>query len=206
MSYCCVKVVEGMTINGEPTGTIKSNGWLPGTWVKYVAGLPKTYKNSFTMVDICRYGDFPSGFIATGSQDLKGGFDYSYGNGNEKTGRWTADESVQLLGKEHNFSMTFDKDSQLATLGTGSITINGNHEGTYKFYVYEKYNLQWRATGGALGSLLDWHSAVNKNSLYVSNRGILTCEKEDADSIPVARIVADIESDEFGAFILTIGI
>ena len=207
MSSPCAKMVEGASIHCEPQGTLKQYGWLPGTWVKWVNVVRVFTKGAVASADICSNTDFPFGFITVGSQTLKNGFDNKYANENEKYGLWTSDETVQFTSKYHNEDIQFDSNHQLSMLGTGILTAVINHEGVFKFYVYEKYNKAYRDTAGSGGGVLDWESAIGVyNVLHISDRGLLTCEKENVNSYDIPRAVADVGTDEVGKFIVTVGL
>lgn len=207
MSFACAKLVEGVTVHCEPHGTLKQYGWLPGTWVKWVKATRTFTKNVVTSAEKCGNTDFPFGFIIVGSQTLKTGFDVLYPNSNEKGYQWTADETVQFVGKNHNVELELDTNHQVSSLGAGVVTVCINHEGVYKFYAFEKYDKAYRDADGLAGNALDWDSAVGKYpSLYISSRGLLTCEKENINSIAIARAVAETGIDDVGRFILTVGL
>ena len=207
MSIACAKLVDGSSIHCEPTGLLKQYGWLPGTWIKWVGATRTFTRGAVASCDRCGLTDFPFGFIVSGSDVLKNGFDVKYANDNDKDNIWTADAGQLLFGKNHNVDFELDNQKQLSKIGTGIIAVNINHEGVFKFYVYEKYNKTYRASSGGAGGLLNWAVTVGATSpLYVSSRGLLTCEKENVNSIAISRAVADIGTDDVGDFILTVGI
>jgi hypothetical protein len=58
---------------------------------------------------------------------------------------------------------------------------------------------------GGAGTVLNWDSCVGIfQSLYVSDRGLLTCEKEDVASIPIPYLVAETGTDDIGKFVIIV--
>ena len=205
MSIACAKLIDGNTIPCEPTGLLKQYGWLPGTWVKTVKATRLFTKGAMTSCDICGVTDFPAGFVLIGSQSLKNGFDTSYPNDNEYNGVWTFDKTTEYFTKLHNVELEFDNNKQLSKMGMGIAEVNLNNTGGFKFYVYEKYDRQYRASAGVSGNIFDWDTSVGKYPLlYVSSRGLLTMEKENVASMPVEFIVAETGEDDNGKFVIIV--
>lgn len=202
MSMACAKLVPGDALHCEPTGLLKQYGWLPGTWVKYVNAVRTFTKNAVASCERCGNTDFGCAFIPVGSSFLNNGFDSKFPNDNEYNGFWTADQTSQLIARNSNAEIGFDSNRQLSKLGTGICAAEITNTGAFKFYVYEKYNLAYRASDGVAGSTLNWTNYVGTfNALYISSRGLMTCEKEDPNSIVIPYIICDIGEDEVGKYI-----
>jgi hypothetical protein len=148
MSYAVAKMVAGDALHCEPTGMLKQDGWLPGTWVKYVKAVRTFTKGAVTSCDRCGNTDYGCGFIPVGSSSLNRTFDTSYPNDNETNGLWTVDQTTQFVVKNTNVEIGFDSNKQLSRLGSGIIAVEITNTGSYKFYVFEKYEKQYRDTSG----------------------------------------------------------
>lgn len=201
MSIACSRLISGDSIPCEPYGVLKQYGWLPGTFVKFVYA-NRTFTKTLASCDVCGVTDFPCGFITVGSDVLKNGFDDSYPNDNEYNGVWTFDRTTELVTKYHNIDLEFDNQKQLSKMGAGILMVNLGGTGACKFYVYEKYDKDYRTSAGVSGSVFDWTTIVGKHdSLYVSSRGLLTMEKENVNSVPMEFIAVDVGNDENGKYV-----
>lgn len=203
MSIACAKLVAGDSIHCEPAGSLKQYGWLPGTWVKYIKATRTFTKGAVTSCERCGNTDYGCGFIPAGSQSLNNGFDFTYPNDNEPSGTWTMDVGASWMARMPNAEISFDSNNQVSKLGSGIVSVSITNTGVYKFYVFEKYNKEYRDTDGIAGTTLNWDVVVGLYpSMYISDRGLLTCEKESVNSDVVEYILADTGIDEVGKFVL----
>jgi len=191
-------------VSCEPIGILKSQGWLPGTWVKFSTTKPSFTPGALATCVKCGNTDWTVGFLKIGSMFLSSSFDDKYPNDNDIS-TWKADEGVQLARANANADVLFDNNHQLSRMGSGIVKLVINNTGVHKFYVYEKYDKEYRDTNGASGGVLDYEATIGgEPSLYVSNRGLLTCEKEDVGSLKVAYILCSVETDESGKFLVIV--
>lgn len=204
MSTSCKILMDGTSFHAEPVGALKK-GWLPGTWVTFSPLKPTFYNNAIATIDVCDEIKWPSGFISIGSMRLLGGFDCKYPNDNELRGEWSPDEMLNYK-TEQNAIQVVDSDKMLGMLGSGIVSLSLHPTGVFKFYVYEKYNRAYRDSNGVLGGILDWTVTPGKFPvLYISNRGLLTCENESGSTNCLQYTVAAIDEDEVGMFVIIAG-
>lgn len=195
-----VKTLLGGDINFpvEPVGTLATDGWLSGTWVKY-AGLPTTFSRAMTTVDISDGTGTIAGFLKTGpqhSQPVEKLSDMWTTDTRQRDGGQTSEDWGPI---DAGASFYFDTDHQLARMGNRVVTmIPVPAEGMFKFYVYETVDLAERTIPGT-GAPLVYTSG---SKLYVSNRGRLTSEKETPANIWNAYVVVFTSSDMEGSFVV----
>jgi hypothetical protein len=195
-----VKVLLGGDVNFpvEPVGTLATNGWLSGVFVKY-AGLPTTFSRAMATVDISDGTGVIAGFLKTGPQHKQ--------PVEQLSDMWTTDTRQRDGGQtaedwgafDAGASFYFDTDHQLAKMGSRLVTMIINpSEGIFKFYVYETVNLAERTVPGTGAPLI----YTSGSKLYVSNRGRLTSEKETLANIWTGYVVVATSSDVEGVYII----
>ena len=202
MSMICRIMHRGDELSCEPVGNMVTTGFLPGTFVRFMPNEPKRSPGAVATIDRCGSHEWAVGFTMTGSQHLNHNFNFKYANDNEKTGLWTTDESTQLIPSDANSEVSFDENNQLSRMGSGIVTVNLNDTGIHRFYVWEKFNKAYRDSDGALGGALDYTQRPGYPSLYVSDRGLLTIEKEYVGSQPITFVLASQGEDNDGKFLV----
>jgi hypothetical protein len=165
-------MIEGESLPVEPKGTLATNGWLPGTWVKYTNDA-FSFSGAVATVDVSDGTGVLAGFLKTGPQHdqpmmLQSDMwrDDVTRPGGDTYKDWTAFDAGS--------KMVFDNSKQLQRQGSRIVTMVIAATGTWKVYVFEANNLAERTNPGT-GSALVY---VPGNKLYVSSRGYFTNEQE----------------------------
>lgn len=147
----------------QPVGTLKSHGWTPGTYVRYVdSSVDPSYHlahGALAMVDVwsSRKGaagelpNRPAGFLWHGVQKPS-----SFIEGDEK---------YYLTAKEPNDIFGRDNDGLLSFQGTGVATMVIASTGMFRTYIFEQRD--------SVGTALVYHAG---DILYVSDNYIFTKE------------------------------
>jgi len=199
MSDMYYTLKDGEEVPVEPTGTLASAGWMPGTWVKY-AGTAVTFSGAFCTVDLSDGTGILAGFLKTGPQhnqpvELLSDMwttDTRQRDGGSNKADWTSfDASAR---------MSLDGDFLLQTQGTRIATMFVPPTGFHKFYVFEVSNLAERTTPGA-GAALTYTPG---GKLYVSNRGRLTSEKESVGHYWTGYVCAKYGNDMEGNYLIVV--
>jgi len=191
-------------INAEPVGELNQTGWLPGTFVKFSNEEVKFSPGALVTIEKCDNRDWAVGFLCNGTMELTGNFDYSFPNDNEPKGFWTKDESKNFMDIDGYAGLQLDSNKQLSKMGTGIVNVMLNDTGVHKFYVYEKYDKEYRDSDGISGGEIDWSKRKGYPCLYVSNRGLITYEKEHVDSQPITFVVGAQGKDDDGEYLLIV--
>ena len=190
---------DGEEVPVEPAGTLATDGWMPGTWVKY-AGTAVTFSRAFCTVDLSDGTGVLAGFLKTGTQhnqpvELLSDMwttDTRQRDGGDTKSDWTSfDASARW---------EFDDNSQLQRMGSRIATMFVPPTGFHKFYVFEVNNLAERTTVGT-GAALTYTSG---DKLYVSNRGRLTNEKESGAHSWTGFVSAKYGNDLEGNYLIVI--
>ena len=170
---------------------------MPGTWVKYSTN-PVTFSGAIATVERSDGIGVIAGFLATGPQH------------NQPvellSDMWTTDQRQRPGGDTHadwgafdaTLSLDFDAQKQLQRIGSRIVSMYVANEGMFKFYVFETLNLAERTTPGTGGPLV----YLPNQKVYVSNRGRLTNEKEQVNSIWTGYVTIRVSSDYSGNYVM----
>lgn len=203
MSICCRPMHSGDELSCEPVGDMSKFGWLPGTFVKFMPQKPTFSPGAVATIDRCTNTDWAVGFVITGSLFLSNGFDRNYPNINdESNGYWDIDRTIHLTSRDASSEISFDNDNMLDKIGSGVVTVNLNDTGIHRIYTWEKYSKLYRDTNGTSGEILDYTQRVGHPGLYVSDRGLLTVEKETPTSQPITFVLASQGQDTDGHYLV----
>jgi hypothetical protein len=193
------RLKDGEEIPVEPTGALVTDGWLPGTWAKYVS-IPISLPGGLATVDISDGTGVLAGFLITGPQH------------NQPvellSDMWTTGQRQRAGGDSHadwgpaDAGGAFELDSQLQLQRMGSrvVTMAIPPTGYHKFYVFETEDLAERTVPGSGVALV----YTPGDKLYVSNRGRLTSEQESISHIWSGYVVANAGNDYEGDFIYAV--
>jgi hypothetical protein len=182
----------------EPVGFLAANGWLPGTFVKYMA-TPVSFSGALATVDISDGTGVIAGFLVTGPQHKQPveklsdmwTTDTRQRDGGSVAADWTAFDA--------GAAFYFDNFEQLQRMGSRIVSMCGSPaEGIFKFYVFETVDKAERTTPGTGATLV----YTPGSKLYVSNRGRITSEKETLTSVWTGYILVNTGSDIEGNYIL----
>ena len=190
---------DGEEVPVEPTGTLASDGWLPGTWVAY-AGTAITFSGAMCTVDLSDGTGILAGFLKTGPQhkqpvELESDMwttDTRQRAGGSNRADWTASDA--------GASFELDDNLQIQKMGTRIVTMVVPPTGFHKFYVFETEDLAERTNPGTGAALVYTSGEV----LYVSNRGRLTNEKETLSSEWTGFVVAKAGNDIEGDYLIVV--
>ena len=190
------RMVNGEEMPVEPTGLLVSNGWLPGTWVKYSTN-PITFPGGLATVDLSDGTGLLAGFLVTGPQHIQPVM--------LQSDMWTTDTRQRDGGDGHadwgpadaGGAFDLDENLQLQRMGSRVVTMVIPPTGIHQFYVFETEDLAERTTPGS-GAALTYTSG---DKLYVSNRGRLTSEQESGSHVWTGYVVANFGSSDEGDFI-----
>jgi hypothetical protein len=190
---------DGENVPVEPVGTLATEGWLPGVWVKY-AGTNPTFSGAMATVDLSDGEGVLAGFLKTGPQhgvpvELLSDMwttDTRQRDGGSTRADWTSSDASARF--------EIDNEGLLQRLGSRIVTMFVPPTGFHKFYVFEVNDLAERTTPGT-GAALTYTPG---NKLYVSNRGRLTSEREQLAHPWTGYCVAQYNSDFEGNFIICV--
>ncbi len=190
---------DGEEVPVEPGGTLATDGWLPGTWVKY-AGTNPTFSGAMAVVDLSDGEGILAGFLKTGPQHNQPVMLLS--------DMWTTDTRQRDGGSTKADWSSFDASArwelddnlQLQRIGSRIVTMFVPPTGFHKFYVFETEDLAERTTPGT-GAALVYTSG---DKLYVSNRGRFTNEQEEAAHPWTGYVVAQSSSDVEGNYLICV--
>ena len=193
------RMKDGEELPVEPTGTLITAGWLPGTWVTYSTN-PVTLPGGLATVDLSVGTGILAGFLVTGPQHNQPVIELS--------DMWTTNTRQRDGGDTHadwgpadaGGAIEMDENLQLQRIGSRVVTMVIPPTGYHKFYVFETDNLAERTTPGA-GAALTY---VSGDKLYVSNRGRLTSERESLLHPWTGYVVGNAGSDDEGDFIYAV--
>jgi len=194
----CYMLKDGEEVPVEVSGSLLTNGWLPGTWVKYATGSPSFNSGAIAKVDISDGTGTIAGFLITGPQ-------HKYPIELESD-MWTTDTRQRDGGDNHadwtgidaGNSLVFDAEGLLQHLGTRLVTMYVPPTGFFKFYVFEVNNKAERNVPGSGAALT--YAAGDK--LYVSENGKSTSEQETVNHVWTGYVVARYDSDFEGNYII----
>jgi hypothetical protein len=195
------RMKDGEEIPVEPVSTLISAGWLPGTWVKY-STQPLTFSGALATVDISDGTGVLAGFLVTGPQHKQPVLVLS--------DMWTTDQRQRPGGDGHadwgpadaGGAFELDSNLQVQRMGSRIATLVVPPTGYHKFYVFETEDLAERTNPGT-GAALTYTSG---DLLYVSNRGLLTSEKETLSHAWTGYAVGNSGTDFEGDFIYTVAV
>lgn len=178
------RMKDGEELPVEPTGTLLTNGWMPGTWVKYSTN-PVTLPGGLATVDISDGTGILAGFLVTGPQHNQ--------PVEQLSDMWTTLSRQREGGDTHadwgpadaGGAFELDSNLQLQRIGSRVVTMVIPPTGYHQFYVFETENLAERTTPGS-GSALTYTPG---DKLYVSNRGLFTSEQESGSHVWTGYVV-----------------
>jgi len=190
---------DGEEVPVEPVGTLATDGWLPGTWVKY-STTPLTFSGAIATVDLSDGEGILAGFLKTGPQHNQ--------PVEELSDMWTTDTrqrdggstKADWSGFDASARFELDDNLQLQRFGSRIVTMFVPPTGFHKFYVFETEDLAERTNPGT-GAALTYTSG---DKLYVSNRGRLTNEQEQPAHPWTGYVVAQVSSDFEGDFLIVV--
>jgi len=189
-------MIAGDSLPVEPVGSLKANGWLPGTWVKYTND-SFTFSGAQATVDISDGECVVAGFLYTGPQHNQPGMLLSDMWRDDLT-RAGGDSYKDWTAFDAGANLYFDNSKQLQREGSRIVTMVIAATGTWRIYVFEMLNLAERTTPGTGAPLV----YLPNQPLYVSNRGYFTNEKEGVNHGWVEYIVTRTGSDREGSFLI----
>ena len=183
----------------EPVGDLVSDGWLRGTWVKY-STQAVSFSGALATVDLSVGTGVLAGFLVTGPQHKQPVIVLS--------DMWTTDRRQRRGGDGHadwgpadaGGAFELDENLQLQRQGSRIATLVIPPTGYHKFYVFETEDLAERTNPGT-GAALTY---VSGDKLFVSNRGLLTSEKESLLHAWTGYVVGNAGTDDEGDFIYTV--
>jgi hypothetical protein len=190
---------DGEEVPVEPTGTLATDGWLPGTWVKY-AGTAVTFSGAMCTVDLSDGTGILGGFLKTGPQHNQPVM--------LESDMWTTDTrqrdggstKADWSGFDASARFELDGDFLVQRIGTRIVTMFVPPTGFHKFYVFEVNDLAERTTPGT-GAALVYTSG---DLLYVSNRGRLTNEQESGGHVWTGFACAKYGNDLEGNYVIAV--
>jgi len=190
---------DGEVVPVEPTGTLASQGWLPGTWVKWSTNAV-TFSGAFGTVDLSDGTGVLAGFLKTGPQhnqpvELLSDMwttDTRQRDGGDTKADWGSfDASTRL---------ELDSQTLLQRFGSRIVSMFIPPTGYHKFYVFEVDDLAERTNPGT-GAALTYPAG---SKLYVSNRGRMTSEQESVSHVWTGYVVARYDNDFEGNYIVVV--
>lgn len=194
------RLKDGENIPVEPVGILASEGWLPGTWVKWSAA-PLTYSGAVGTVERSDGTGILAGFLMTAPQHLT--------PIELESDMWTTDARQREGGETRSDwgsydasarPLQFDDQNLLQRFGSRIVQMFIPPTGYHRQSVYETENLAERTTPGS-GAALTYTPG---DKLYVSDRGRLTNEMESGSHIWTGYVVARTGSDFEGDYLLTV--
>jgi hypothetical protein len=191
-----LKDAEEMPV--EPVGDLVTDGWLPGTFVKF-SSLPHFITSgSIATVERSDGTGHLAGFTKTGNQHAQPVIELSDMWTTSTRQRDGGDTKADFNAFDAGGPLEFDDQIQLQRLGSRVVSIIMPPSGYHKFYVFETDDLAERTTPGT-GAALTYSPG---DPLYVSNRGRLTNEKESGSHIFTGFLVARADDDEEGDYLI----
>ena len=189
--------MPGEEIPIEIAGNLRTDGWLPGTWVKYSSSAPSFSTGVIAAVERSDGTGTLAGFIITGPQHKQ--------PVEELSDMWTTDTrqraggstKADWTGIDAGNHMQFDESGLLQRMGSRVATMYVPPTGFFKFYVFETEDYALRH--GGPGSLLTYGPG---DPLYVSENGLLTSEQESGAHPWTGYVVARYDSDIEGTYII----
>jgi hypothetical protein len=190
---------DGEEFPVEPVGTLATDGWLPGTWVRY-STTAVSFSGALATVDLSDGTGILAGFLKTGPQHNQ--------PVEELSDMWTTDQrqrdggstKADWSGFDASARYELDENLQLQRFGSRIVTMFVPPTGFHKFYVFEVNDLAERTNPGT-GAALTY---VSGDKLYVSNRGRLTSEQESGAHIWTGYVVAKYDNDYEGNYIICV--
>ena len=190
---------DGEEVPVEPVGVLATEGWLPGTWVKY-SSTALSFSGALATVDRSDGTGILAGFLKTGPQHTQ--------PVQLLSDMWTTDTRQRDGGStkadwscfDASARFEIDDNLQLQRLGSRIATMFVPPTGFHKFYVFETDNLAERTTPGS-GAALTYTPG---DKLYVSNRGRFTSEQESGSHVWTGYVVARSDNDVEGSFLIVV--
>jgi len=190
-----VKTYRGVgDIPVEPTGSLVTDGWLPGTWVVWSPTAP-TFPGVFAAVDRSAGTEsLIAGYLQTGPQHNQPVVELS--------DMWTTDTRQVPGGDTHadwsafdaGGAFVLDKDKQMQRFGSRVVTLQFWPPALSRFFCFETLTYSQRHGGG--GGALTYAAGER---LYISENGLLTKEQETPANhwpeLVVVAVSSDIEGD-----------
>ena len=195
----CYMLKDGEEVPVEVAGDLLTDGWLPGTWVKYVAGSPTFNSGAIAKVDRSDGTGILAGFLITGPQHKQPVELLSDMWTTDKRQREGGDAHYDWTGIDAGDTIEFDKQGLLQHLGSRLVTMYVPPTGFFKFFVFEINDKAERNAPGTGAALT--YTAGDK--LYVSENGKLTSEQEAVTHPWTGYVVARYDTDLEGNYIIT---
>jgi len=195
MSKPVFKITDSAKVPAVPSGDLLY-GWIPGTIVNFVKG---TDKKSLTVDKAHKFTNKQGvgGFLINGSYSLKGSFPFAFANNNERSGKWTPDEMVQLSKSEENIELVYDE--LLSSQGKGLTTVNYDG-GCFKVYTFEKYDNAYINSNGQSGNVINWDNHIGE-LCGCSPRSLFTTIDNNVLVSPIEYRIGGKFKDEQGEYI-----
>jgi hypothetical protein len=188
---------DGEEVPVEPSETLVGTGWLPGTWVRYAATPVNLTPGAIAMVDKSDGEGVLCGFLMYGPQHKQPVVLLS-DMWNDQIQRAGGDTHYDWSGVDAGGPLVFDEQNQLQRLGSRIVTMYVPPTGFFKFYVFETEDLTERTTPGTGAPLV----YAPNDKLYVSDQGLLTNEQEGAAHPWTGYVVARVDNDEEGDYLI----
>lgn len=194
------RMKDGEEVPVEPTGTLLTDGWMQGTWVRYSTS-PVTLPGGLATVDLSDGTCILAGFLITGPQHNQPVVEFS--------DMWTTDNRQREGGDGHadwgpadaGGAYELDDNLQLQRIGSRVVTMVVPPTGYHQFFVFETEDLAERTVPGTGAALV----YTPGDKLYVSNRGLLTSEQESVAHPWTGYVVANFATDaDQGDFIYAV--
>lgn len=189
-------LIPGDSLPVEPKGTLATDGWYPGTWVKYTNDT-LTFSGAMATVQISDGTGPLAGFLKTGPQHNEPMQQLS-DMWRDDTSREGGDSYKDWTAFDAGAAFLFDENKQLKRMGSRIVTMVLCGSGAWKVYVFEVYDAAERANPGT-GTTLTY---LPNDMLYVSNRGYFTKEQESPTNMFTEYLVARTGTDTEGAFLI----
>jgi len=194
------RLKDGEEVPVEPTGTLLTQGWMQGTWVRYSTN-PVTLPGGLATVDLSDGTGILAGFLLTGPQHNQPVV--------EPSDMWTTPSRQREGGDVHadwgpadaGGAFELDDSLQIQRIGSRVVTMVVPPTGYHQFFVFETEDLAERTAPGT-GAALAYSSG---DKLYVSNRGLLTSEQESVAHPWTGYVAANFSTDvDQGDFIYAV--
>lgn len=189
-------LISGESLPVEPKGKLVTDGWYPGTWVRYTNDV-LSFSGAMATVQISDGTGTLAGWLKTGPQHAQPMQALS-DMWRDDTSREGGDSYKDWTAFDAGSAFLFDENKQLKRMGSRIVTMVMASTGSWKLYVFEVNNLAERTNPGTGAALV----YAPGDKLYVSSRGYFTNEQESpAHGWPeyaVFRTGTDLE----GAFLL----
>lgn len=191
-------LIPGESLPVEPKGSLVTDGWYPGTWVKY-SNDALTFSGAVATVRLSDGTGALAGFLKTGPQHNESMGQLS-DMWRDDTSRLGGDSYKDWTAFDAGAAFMFDENRQMKRMGSRIVTMALCGTGAWKAYVFEVFDLAERTNPGT-GAALTY---LPNDMLYVSNRGYFTKEMENPANRFTEYLVARTGTDSEGAFLVVV--